>query len=147
MLVIKKINKIFILLAAAVLLSLTGTFAFAGSANAAYNPNGAACGGANGDPASSAGSTDPSACDPENGKSLADIAAWVINLFSWIVGVVSVIMIIYGGFRYITSGGDSNGVTAAKNTILYAIIGLVIVALSQLIVRFILGRLTTVGLG
>jgi hypothetical protein len=71
----------------------------------------------------------------------------IISLLSWAIGVVAVFMIIVGGFKYITSGGDSAGVTAAKNTILYAIIGLVIVALSQLIVKFILGRLTTVGLG
>jgi hypothetical protein len=49
-------------------------------------------------------------------------------------------MIIIGGFKYITSGGDSNNVSSAKNTILYAIIGLIIVALAQTIVRFILGR-------
>lgn len=68
--------------------------------------------------------------------------ALVINIFSWIVGVISVIMIIYGGFKYITSGGDTGNVTTAKNTILYAIIGLVIVALAQLIVRFVLGTVT-----
>lgn len=66
----------------------------------------------------------------------------IINIFSLIVGVVAVIMIIYGGFRYITSGGDSAGVTAAKNTILYAIIGLIIVALAQIIVKFVLNRAT-----
>ncbi|HEY5138593.1 MAG TPA: hypothetical protein VIJ25_04660, partial [Methylococcales bacterium] len=42
----------------------------------------------------------------------------IINIFSLIVGVVSVIMIIIGGLRYITSGGDSNNVSAAKNTII-----------------------------
>ena len=66
----------------------------------------------------------------------------VINLLSLIVGVVAVIMIIIGGLRYITSGGSDTGVTSAKNTILYAIIGLIIVALAQLMVRFILGRVT-----
>jgi len=48
-------------------------------------------------------------------------------------------MIIFGGFKYITSGGDAGGVTGAKNTILYAIVGLVIVALAQVIVRFVIG--------
>jgi cytochrome bd-type quinol oxidase subunit 2 len=67
----------------------------------------------------------------------------VINIFSVIVGVTAVIMIIVGGFRYITSGGSDASVTSAKNTILYAIIGLIIVALSQLIVRFVLNKLTT----
>jgi len=72
-----------------------------------------------------------------------DLIADVINIFSLVVGVVSVFMIIIGGFKYITSGGDSNNVASAKNTILYAIIGLVIVALAQTIVRFILGRVVS----
>jgi len=66
----------------------------------------------------------------------------VVNLLSAIVGIVAVIMIIIGGFRYITSGGNDASVTAAKNTILYAIIGLVVVALAQIIVRFTLSKLT-----
>jgi len=61
-----------------------------------------------------------------------------INVFSWVVGVAAVIMIIIGGLKYITSSGDSNNITSAKNTILYAIIGLVIVALAQFIVKFTL---------
>lgn len=67
----------------------------------------------------------------------------IINILSLIVGVVAVVMIMIGGFRYITSGGSDTGVTGAKNTILYAIIGLIIVAMAQLIVRFVLGRLLT----
>jgi hypothetical protein len=67
----------------------------------------------------------------------------VVNVLSVVVGIVAVIMIIIGGFRYITSGGKQESVTAAKNTILYAVIGLVIVALAQVIVRFVLTRTTT----
>lgn len=66
----------------------------------------------------------------------------IINIFSVIVGIVAVVMIIWGGLKYITSGGDSGNVTGAKNTILYAIIGLIIVALAQFIVRFVLGQTT-----
>ena len=66
----------------------------------------------------------------------------IINIFSWVVGVISVIMIIFGGFKYITSGGDAGKVTSAKNTILYALVGLVIAALAQLIVLFVLGNVT-----
>jgi len=66
----------------------------------------------------------------------------VVNLLSAVVGIVAVIMIIIGGFRYITSGGNDASVTAAKNTILYAIIGLVVVALAQIIVRFTLNKIT-----
>jgi hypothetical protein len=51
-------------------------------------------------------------------------------------------MIIFGGLRYITSGGNDSSVTGAKNTILYAIIGLIIVALAQVLVRFTLNKVT-----
>jgi hypothetical protein len=75
-------------------------------------------------------------------SSLNDLVKNIINIFSVVVGIVAVIMIIIGGFRYITSGGDSGNVTTAKNTILYAIVGLVIVALAQFIVRFVLNKST-----
>lgn len=71
---------------------------------------------------------------------LEKLTRTIINVFSAIVGAVSVIMIIIGGFRYIISGGDSNNVGAAKNTILYAIVGLIIVAFAQVIVQFVLQR-------
>jgi hypothetical protein len=62
----------------------------------------------------------------------------VINLLSIAVGVVAVIMVIVAGFRYVTSGGKQESVASAKNSLLYAIIGLVIVAFAQVIVRFVL---------
>ncbi|HET7827359.1 MAG TPA: pilin [Candidatus Saccharimonadales bacterium] len=71
-----------------------------------------------------------------------NIVHTIVNILSAVVGIVAVIMIIVGGFRYITSGGNDTSVTAAKNTILYAIIGLVVVALAQIIVRFTLSKLT-----
>lgn len=86
------------------------------------------------------GSTD---CEEQDGESFADLAKKIINIFSIVVGTISVIMIIIGGFRYIISGGDSGGVTAGKNTILYAIVGLVIVLFSQVIVRFVLTNTAT----
>lgn len=64
----------------------------------------------------------------------------VVNILSVIVGAVSVIMIIVGGFRYVISNGDSNALSGAKNTILYAIVGLVIVLFAQVLVRFILSN-------
>jgi hypothetical protein len=64
----------------------------------------------------------------------------VVDIFSVVVGVVAVIMIIIGGLKYITSGGDSGNISSAKNTILYAIIGLIVVVLAQVVVRFVLQR-------
>lgn len=63
-----------------------------------------------------------------------------INIFSILVGIIAVIMIIVGGFKYITSGGDSGNISSAKNTIIYAVIGLVIVALAQFLVQFVLDK-------
>lgn len=86
---------------------------------------------------------DDSTCRTEEANTkINTILTTVINLFSLVVGVVSVIMIIVGGLKYITSGGDSGNVTGAKNTILYAVIGLVVVALAQFVVRFVLGKVS-----
>jgi hypothetical protein len=71
---------------------------------------------------------------------IQDIVTTIINIFSVIVGIVAVIMIIFGGFKYITSGGDSGNISSAKNTIIYAIIGLVVVALAQFLVQFVLDK-------
>lgn len=73
-----------------------------------------------------------------SGTDLNGIITVFVNIFSVIVAIVAVIMIIWGGFKYITSGGDSGNITTAKNTIIYAIIGLVIVALAQVLVQFVL---------
>ena len=79
--------------------------------------------------------------------SLQAVAKKVVNIFSIIVGIVAVIFVIYGGFRYITSGGDSGSVGNAKNTLIYALVGLVIVALAQLIVHYVLSTATGAATG
>jgi hypothetical protein len=86
------------------------------------------------------------ACEQEDNalQKVSDIIRRIVNLLSVIVGVVAVIMIIVGGFRYVTSGGSDASVTGAKNTILYAVIGLIIVALAQVIVNFVLRNLADV---
>ena len=84
-------------------------------------------------------SSDTCAKDPSGGTGgVYKLATQVVNIFSVIVGIIAVIMIIFGGFKYITSGGDSGNVSGAKNTLIYAIVGLIIVALAQFIVKFVL---------
>lgn len=65
----------------------------------------------------------------------------VVQILVIIAGVASVIMIMFGGFKYITSSGDSAKIGSAKDTILYAVIGLVVTILAQTIVSFVLMRL------
>lgn len=82
-------------------------------------------------------------CPPQDAdaeQKVNNMIKLAVNMFSVLVGVVSVVMIIVGGLKYITSGGESANITSAKNTILYAVIGLVVVALAQIIVRFVLSR-------
>lgn len=133
-------NNLQIVMAGAVLLfALMGfalTPAVVGAQGADVQNN--LCQGA--DKLSLSGSTNCRGVSEGSENSLNNIITQVINIFSLIVGVIAVIMIIIGGFRYITSGGDSNNVGGAKNTIIYAIVGLIIVALAQVIVRFVLGR-------
>lgn len=64
----------------------------------------------------------------------------IINLLTLIVGIVAVILIILSGLRFITANGDSNSIQSARNGIIYALVGLIIVALAQAIVRFIIVR-------
>lgn len=64
----------------------------------------------------------------------------IINLFLYIIGIIAVIMLIYGGFQYLTSAGSSDKVKNAKNTILYAIIGLVIAIFAYAIVNWVIGQ-------
>ncbi len=73
--------------------------------------------------------------------SLTDVIRNVINIFSIIIGLVAVIMLMVGGFKYITAAGESSNITSAKQTIMYAIIGLVVAALSQSIVWFVLNKI------
>lgn len=67
----------------------------------------------------------------------------ITNTLLFIVGALSVIMIIFGGLRYATSAGNASSVTAAKNTILYAVVGLIIAFLAFAAVNWLLGALTS----
>lgn len=82
-------------------------------------------------------------CDgcPENLFGDTGVFRQVTNVILYIVGIVAVIMLIIGGIRYVVSGGDAKKVTDAKNTVLYAIIGLVICFLAFAIVNFVIEAL------
>ena len=63
----------------------------------------------------------------------------ISNVMLFVVGAISVIMVVIGGLRYVISGGNSGNITAAKNTILYAVVGLVIAIMAYAIVNFVIG--------
>lgn len=88
------------------------------------------------------GSDDSCKADPTGGKGLNATIKQGIDIFSAILGIIAVVMIMIAGYKYITSSGDSTKVSSAKNTLVYAVIGLIIVALSQTIVKYVVGKLT-----
>ena len=70
---------------------------------------------------------------------LAETVQTIINVILWVVGVISVGFIIYGGVKYAMSSGDSSKVKAAKDTLMYAVIGLIVSLLAYAIVNFVIG--------
>jgi hypothetical protein len=99
--------------------------------------------------------SDPTAADPlKSGAACSQGASQKENLFGqkgiftiaantliFLVGAISVIYLIIGGLRYVVSGGDSKAVTAAKDTILYAIVGVVVAVISFALVQFVINAL------
>lgn len=79
--------------------------------------------------------------DKAASKSINNLIATIIDILSWIVGVVAVIMVILGGLNFVTSGGDSQKAAKARSTILYALVGLVVVAMAQVLVHFVIDKL------
>ncbi len=72
----------------------------------------------------------------------AGIFRTITNVLLFILGAISVIMIIIGGLRYVVSGGNATAVTAAKNTILYAIVGVIVALLAYAAINFVLASFT-----
>jgi cytochrome bd-type quinol oxidase subunit 2 len=71
-------------------------------------------------------------------KRVNNLFANIVQIMSLLVGVASVIVIIYAGFKYITSSGEQSRVANAKSTLLYALIGLAVAALAQFMIHFVL---------
>lgn len=69
----------------------------------------------------------------------------IVNIMLFIIGALSVIMLIIGGIRYTVSGGNASAITAAKNTIMYAIVGIIVAVLAYAIVNFVLTTLVGGG--
>ena len=75
--------------------------------------------------------------DPAKLSDLNKVFENVVNVALAFAGIVLFVMLIIGGFRYITAGGDPKGIEGAKKTLTYAIAGIVLVAVSFLILNFI----------
>ena len=65
----------------------------------------------------------------------------VVNVLLWAVGILSVIMIIFSGFRYITSAGDASKTKSAQSTLIYSVVGLIVAIMAYAIVNMVINRL------
>lgn len=96
-----------------------------------------------GDGANSAKSNEQSGClfSSQTGcEGQTPIFQTITNVLLFIIGAVSVVMLIIGGIKYTVSQGDSAAITSAKNTILYAIVGIVVAILAFAVVNFVIGN-------
>lgn len=75
----------------------------------------------------------------------AGIFTTLTNVMLFAVGAISVIMVVIGGLRYVISGGNSTNITTAKNTILYAVIGLIISMLAYALINFVISSMVPGG--
>ena len=75
-------------------------------------------------------------CGPTN---ILDILPNIFKILMFAIGTISIIMVLVGALRYVLSGGNSQGTKQAKDTILYAIVGLVIAMLATAIITFVTG--------
>lgn len=108
---------------------------------------------------------DPASCDPASSTNIVATGAacaaptgsadnlfvaggifqQISNTLIFLVGAIAVIMLIIGGLRYVTSNGEAASIKGAKDTITYAIIGIVVAILSFAAVSFVIGRFSTTG--
>lgn len=75
-----------------------------------------------------------------HGSAVNGVLSAVVEILSGVVGVAAVIMMIIAGFKYITSAGDSNNIASAKNTLIYALVGVIIAAVAQILVHYVINR-------
>lgn len=77
------------------------------------------------------------------GDSASGMIQTVINILLYVLGIISVVMIVIGGVRFTTSNGDPAGVKTARMTVIYSVVGLVVAILSYAIVNLVVGRFIT----
>jgi hypothetical protein len=138
-------KKIAISLQAMALLFGMGTATVAGvvvSAAPAY-ADATLCSGdpTTGDPLTGGAACSQGASQKETLFGKGGIFTVAANTLIFLVGAISVIYLIIGGLRYVISNGDSKAVTAAKDTILYAIVGVVVAVISFALVQFVINAL------
>jgi hypothetical protein len=88
------------------------------------------------------GDADPTSCDGTGDAQITNVLEVALNILSVAAGIIAVISLIISGLKYITSQGDAGSISSARSSVIYAIVGIAIVVLSQVIVRFVINQAT-----
>lgn len=84
------------------------------------------------------------ACTPQDGSDTISgpngLLGKVTNIIALVTGIVAILFVLFGGFKYLTSSGESGKVQEAKNTIIYALVGLVVIVMARSIILFVLNK-------
>lgn len=101
---------------------------------------------------SAATCTTPAGCASDGAKTTTDASARgaelpdrlrdIVNILLFVLGAIAVIIIVIGGLRYVLSSGDAGAIKGAKDTILYAVVGLIVALLAYAIVNFVITQFT-----
>jgi hypothetical protein len=84
-------------------------------------------------------------CSAKGGNTTVNnLVSNVVKIIGILIGVVSVIMIMFSGFKFITANGDPQAVSNARNTLIYAIIGIVVAVLAEFLVSRVLGTASNI---
>lgn len=83
---------------------------------------------------------DTAVCKSKNTDSVSNMVKTIVSILLFVIGSISVIMIVVGGIRYVLSNGNAAQINSAKDTVLYAVIGLVVALMAYAIVGFVLGQ-------
>lgn len=125
----RSIRQILIMIGLGALMISGGLALQAHTASAAIDPLAEACKGS---------SSSPICKERAEKKGIGDIITRVVNIMLFILGSIAVIMIIFSGFRFVTSAGDPAVTKSARNTILFAVVGLVVAIFAYAIVNFVI---------
>lgn len=134
--------KKLLLVASVLVIPVLFSFSSSASAVGVYNPFAGVCERSDSEDretASSAVCSEKRTDDPISGPK--GIILKVVDIIALIAGSIAIIMLIISGIKFVTSNGDSNGVSSAKNTILQVFIGLAIIILARFIITFIVTRI------
>ena len=91
------------------------------------------------------GSVNSNSCTTSSNTQISTVIEVALNILSIAAGIIAVISLIISGLKYITAQGDANSISSARSSVIYAIVGISIVVLSQVIVRFVINQTTTVA--